>query len=111
MEKKKFKFSNIYMVFGSIFVILAMFLTDDNGGIIRNLPFGSSTITFLLFASASVVGVSVFYISWKACMDYVNFRDIYKKIMEDKGGLPAALFYVGTSIFAVAISNVVSKFF
>lgn len=109
MEKKsRLRFSRLFIGLGSLIVIIAMFLTDPDSGLIQGLPFGGNTVTYLLFVASSIVGIGILYLSVRACFDYVDPEELYKKIKTEP--LAASLFVVARSIYAVGIAIVIYAF-
>ena len=85
---KYFRFRNLFMVGGSLIVMLYLFLSDPNGG---NL-----TIPFLAKLATPII--AVFFAHWarKALFDYLDMEQLYRKARETATG--AGLAFVGLCI-------------
>ena len=93
-------------LFGSLFVIITMFLVDHDGGLIKDLPFGSSTVTYLVYMSTGIVGVGILYICERALFYAINYLQVVKKAMEHPIG--AGLVAVAIPLQMVAVAIVLS---
>lgn len=104
MEKEKVvNVRSIFLGLGSIIVIIAMFLTDQDGGIIQDLPFGSSTATFLIYLSTAIIGVGLLYLCERALFYYVDYYDVYKKALLTENGPGMIMVAISLQMIAVAI--------
>lgn len=104
MEKEKvINIRSLFLGFGSLFVVLVMLLTEADGGLIQNLPFGSSTATFLIYLSTAVVGVGVLYLCERALFYYVDYFAVYKKAMNTENGPGMIMVAISLQMIAVAI--------
>lgn len=106
--KKKIKFRYVFMLIGAILVTASLFLSEYDVGLVQNLPFGASTITYLIFISTPILGVGLLYLSKIANFDYVNFKKVFEKCAEDRTSL--AIWFVGASIQILAIAVVINAF-
>lgn len=86
--KDLLRFRNLFMVGGSLIVMLYLFLSDPNGG---NL-----TIPFLAKLATPII--AVFFAHWarKALFDYLDMGQLYRKARETATG--AGLAFVGLCI-------------
>lgn len=104
MEKEKVvNVRSIFLGLGSLIVIIAMFLTDPDGGIVQNLPFGSSTATFLIYLSTAIIGVGLLYLCERALFYYVDYFEVYKKAMTTENGPGLVMLAISLQMVAVAI--------
>lgn len=93
-------------LFGSIIVILTMFLVDNDGGLIKNLPFGATTVSYLVYMSSGIVGVGILYMCERTLFYTINYMQVVKKAMEDSTG--AGLVALAISLHMVAVAIVLS---
>lgn len=103
---KKEKMLNVKTIFlggGSFLVILAMYLTDPDKGLIRNLPFGSSTTTFLIYLCTAIIGVGLLYLCERALFYYVNYYEVYTKALKTENGPGLIMLAISLQMVAVAI--------
>jgi hypothetical protein len=85
---KPFRFRNLFMVGGSLIVMLYLFISDPNGG---NL-----TLPFLAKLATPVIAVFFAHLARKALFDYLDMGQLYRKAKETATG--AGLAFVGLCI-------------
>lgn len=105
MKFAKPRFRNMYMIYGSLFVLTMWILTDPDLGLIYNLPIGGSTVAMLMILMKAVLYVALLHLSRKALMDYLNLDVLFKKAAETPDGAGKAI--IGVSIIYVAIALVI----
>lgn len=99
--RKYFRHRNIFMIGGSLIVLLFLLISDPNIGslnipFLTGLPIGSTTLTFLAKLATPVIAVWFAYMSRKALFDYLEMAALYRKAKETATG--AALVFVGVCI-------------
>lgn len=99
------RFRNIYVIFGSLLVIFAWFLTDPDLGLIADLSFGASTIATLMILAKAVLYVALLHYSRKALFDYLNLGEYFESAKTTPYSASIAL--VAVSIFTLAIAVVI----
>ena len=96
-------FRFIFMGIGSVLLVLAMFLSDPDSGLIQNLPVGGGTIATLLILALSILYVGVLHLSRKALLDYIKLEEFFKSALRTPEGSGLALCGVGLIMISVSI--------
>jgi hypothetical protein len=86
--KEHFRFRNIFMIGGTLIVMVYLYLSDPNGG---NL-----TIPFLAKLATPVVAVWFAHLARRALFDYADMETLLKKARETATG--AGLAFLGLCI-------------
>lgn len=89
---------------GIPFIILIMFLTDPDKGILNDVGFGSTTISTLIFLAQGVLGVGILYLCERAMFYLVDWMEVYRKAMQTENGPGMILIAISISLVAVAIT-------
>jgi multisubunit Na+/H+ antiporter MnhB subunit len=82
------RYRDKFMFVGTGVVLLALFLSDPDGGILQNLPFGGSTIAGLLVFSKAILALAFAHYGRKALFDYPegDFQTTAAKALEGSTG-------------------------
>lgn len=99
------RFRNVFLGIGSLLVVLVLLLSDPDSGFVRNLPFGASTLSFLIILVSSVLYIGVLHLGRKALLDYIDLEEYFKKAKLSPEGAGAAL--IAVALFSVSISLVI----
>lgn len=99
----KVRFRNVFIGFGSILVVLVLFLSDPDGGFIQNLPFGSSTLSTLIILLTSILYIGLLHYARKGLLDYLDIEIYFKKALQTPEGAGKALIAVGLMMLAIAV--------
>lgn len=99
------RFRNIFIGIGSIIVTIILLMSDPDSGFIRNLPFGSGTLSFLIILSSSVLYIGLLHVARKGLFDYIDLGVYAKKASQDPIG--AAIVFLGVCISMLAIAIVI----
>lgn len=99
----KLNVRTIFFGVGSIIVILAMLLTDPDGGLIQNLPFGSSTATFLIYLSTCFIGIALLYLCERVMFSYVIYQDVYNRALKTENGPGMIMIAISLQSIAFAL--------
>lgn len=102
--KEGIKFRHVYFVFGVILAILLTLVADPDSGVGLKLPFGASTVSFLIYLFSTVLYVGIHHISLKACFDYFNMFETIQTAVSTPVG--AGLVVIGVGLHAIAIALV-----
>lgn len=86
--KEHFRFRNIFMIGGTLIVMLYLFISDPNGG--------NMTIPFLAKLATPIVAVWFSHLARRALFDYADMELLLKKARETATG--AGLAFVGLCI-------------
>lgn len=86
--KEFFRFRNLFMIGGTLLVMVYLFFSDPNGG---NL-----TIPFLAKLATPVIAVWFAHLGRKALFDYLDMAVLYRKAKETATG--AGLAFIGLCI-------------
>lgn len=100
----KLRFRNVYMVLGSFLVLCVWVLSDPDAGLIRDLPFGASTVATVIILLKSVLYVGMLHISRKALIDYVDLKPYFDKALQTSEGAGRALIAVSLIMIAIALT-------
>lgn len=99
------RFRHYYMGVGSLLVLAIWMLTDPDLGILKNLPFGGSTLATFVITLKVVVYVAILHLSRKALFDYINMERVFKKAITTASG--AGSIAIAMSVVCLAISVLV----
>ncbi len=98
------------MTLGSLLVIILWLLTDPDDNIISHLPFGASTIATLVILLKSILYISVWHLTRKAVLDYLDLKTVMQKAMQSPEGagrvaMSVAIIYVAIAIVIYAATH------
>lgn len=96
------QFRTVFLGIGSVLVLALLLLSDPSEGLLKQLPFGSSTLGLLLNLAISVLYVGFLYLARRGLLDFADTEDLYKKALETPQG--AGLYFIGIGLYSVAIS-------
>lgn len=99
------RFRNVFLLVGGLLVLIILLLSDPDGGLINNLPFGASTLTLLISLVVSILYIGMLHAGRKALLDYINLEDIIKKAVQTSDG--AGLVTIGIGLMMISIAIVV----
>lgn len=99
------RFRQVFMTWGSIFVIVLLMLMDPDFGIIQHLQVGGKAIADLLILLKSIMYVGVLHLSRKALFDYpeCDFRKIAAMAIKTPEGAGKLSIGLGLAMIAVSI--------
>lgn len=97
------KFRNVFLGIGSILTILVLFLSDPDGGLVQNLPFGSGTVSLLIMLVISILYIGLLHLARKALFDYINLEVYFKKALLTPEGSGMALISIAIAMVAIAV--------
>jgi hypothetical protein len=86
--KEHLRFRNIFMIGGTLIVMLYLFISDPNGG--------NMTIPFLAKLATPIVAVWFSHLARRALFDYADMESLLKKARETATG--AGLTFLGLCI-------------
>lgn len=91
--KEYFRFRNLFMVGGTLVILVYLYLSDPNGG----------DLTIPFFAKLATPVVAVFFAHWarKALFDYLDMGQLLKKARETATGAGLAFLGVCLVIFGL----------
>ena len=103
------RYRDYFMVIGSLVVLLALFATDPDSGILQALPFGGSTIAGLLIFSKALIALAFAHYGRKVLFDYKegNFQQAAAKALESPTG--AGLLTIAFAIIFFALVGLFGK--
>lgn len=99
------RFRHVFMGIGGFLVLLILLITDPDGGILKNIPFGSSTLSLLIILLASILYIGMLHLARKSLVDYINLEEYFKKALMTPEGAGLAL--IGVGLIMVSISLVI----
>lgn len=102
-DKSKFRFRNVYMLGGSILVLLITLITDPDSEIIQNLGFGSGAIASIVILVKSILYVAMLHFSRRALFDYFDFEECIKQGMRTSDGAGRIAIAISIAMLAIAI--------
>lgn len=87
------RFRYWFMFGGSGVMLAALFSTDPDVGWIQELPFGSSTLSWLLLMARGIVALTFAHLGRKALFDYpeADMQKLFRKSLEGSTGAGLAL--------------------
>jgi len=99
------RFRNIFIGIGSLLVVLVLFMSDPDGGLVQNLPFGAGTLSTLIILLLSILYVGLLHFSRKALLDYLNLEELFNKAKFSPEGSGLAI--IGIGLIMISISLVI----
>lgn len=100
---KRPRFRNVVLIWGAVFVILAMFMTDPDHGMMYKIPLGASTAAWLLGIAKVVVAVAGSYILTKARFDYKSSDSMTLFQNAKEGNMASAVALLAKTLFEIAV--------
>lgn len=97
------KFRNVFLGLGSVLTILVLFMSDPDGGLVQNLPFGSGTVSLLIMLVISILYIGLLHLARKALFDYLDLEAYFKKALLTPEGSGMALISVAIAMVAIAV--------
>lgn len=97
------RFRYVYMGLIGVLVLLLLLLTDPDSGLIDNLPFGATTLAYIIFCFKSVLGIIFLHVSRKGLMDYIDLKLFYDKAISSSEGAGLATIGVGLVFLSIAL--------
>ena len=105
MQIKHPRFRDTFLIIGAVFVTILYILTDPNLHILKNMPFGASTLVLLTTLLKSVWYVGFLYVSIRAILDRIDLEQLFENA--DKTPEGSARVLIAISIMMVAIAIVI----
>ena len=101
------KYRDKFMLIGVSVVLISLFVSDPDSGILQNLPWGGSTIAGILMFSKGIFAVAFAHYARKAYFDYPegDFQTVAAKALEGTTG--AGLLAVA---FAIVLHGLLGLF-
>ncbi len=97
------RFRYVYMGLIVTLVLALLLLTDPDSGLIDNLPFGATTLVYILFCFKSVLGVVFLHVSRRALLDYIDLKSVFDKAMTSSEGAGSATIGIGLIFLSIAL--------
>lgn len=101
------RYRDKFMFIGTGVVLLALFASDPDVGVLNSLPFFGSTLAGLLIYSKAILGVAFAHYARKALFDYpeADMQSLAKKALESAEG--AGMYAIAVAIMFAAIAYLV----
>lgn len=100
---KRPRFRPTFLLGGSILVVIALFLTDPDAGMIYKLSVGSSTVASLLMIARGIIAVACAHYSYKALFDYPSADGSAMWDEARKGNMAAAITILARVLLQIAL--------
>lgn len=97
------RFRNIFIGIGSLLVIILLLLSDPDGGLVQNLPFGAGTLSTIIILVVSILYVGLLHYSRKALLDYLDLEEFFNKAKLTPEGSGLAIIGIGLIMVSVSI--------
>lgn len=97
------RFRDVFIGIGGILTIVVLLLSDPDGGMVQNLPYGSGTVSLLITLFISILYIGVLHVGRKALIDYIDLQEYFRKAIQTPEGAGMALIGVGTIMISIAI--------
>lgn len=97
------RFRNIFIGIGSLLVIILLLLSDPDGGLVQNLPFGAGTLSIIIILVISILYVGLLHFSRKALLDYLDLEELFNKAKLTPEGSGLAIIGIGLIMVSVSI--------
>ena len=98
------RFRNVFLLIGGLLVIIIMLLSDPDGGLINNLPFGATTLSTLIVLVISILFIAMLHLGRRALLDYIDLSEIIKKAVQTSDGAGMVVIGVGLIMISIAIT-------
>ncbi len=99
----KLRFRYVYMLFGSLLILGALFVTSPDQEILTNLSYGAGFIATIVLMLRAVLYVAILHYSRKALFDYINIEELYDKAKLEPTAAAIAMLSVSVSLIAVSM--------
>lgn len=103
----KWTFRHTYIFIASFLVLMSLFITDPDNGIIQNMAIGASLVATLVLIVKPILSITILHFSRKGLFDYVDFSKLYEKASETSTG--AGLFAIAMAVAMLAIAVVIAS--
>lgn len=97
------RFRFVFLGIGSILTLLVLLLSDPDGGLVQNLPFGSATLSLLIVLVSSILFIGLLHLARKALLDYIDLEQYFKKALLSPEGAGYAIIGIGIMMLSVAV--------
>lgn len=97
------RFRNIFIGIGSLLVIILLLLSDPDGGLVQNLPFGAGTLSTIIILVVSILYVGLLHYSRKALLDYLDLEELFNKAKLTPEGSGLAIIGIGLIMISVSV--------
>lgn len=97
------RFRNIFLGIGSLLTIALLLLSDPDGGLVSNLPFGGATLSTLIVLVTSILFIGLLHLARKAYVDYIDLEQFFKKAIGTPEGAGLALIAIGLMMVSIAL--------
>jgi len=97
------RFRNVFLGIGGFLTLLVLLMSDPDGGLIKNLPFGAGTLSILIVLVSSILYIGVLHLGRKSLIDYINLEQYFKKALLTPEGAGLALIGVGLMMVSIAL--------
>lgn len=98
----------------STLAFLLVLLIDPDSNYALELPFGATTVVWMVGVLKSSIGITMLHYARKAMFDYIDMGELYRVIMEapvEQRAIGAGLFTIGVGLFVNAFALIISKAF
>lgn len=97
------RFRQVFVGMGSLLTVGVLLLSDPDGGLVKNLPFGSGTLSILIILVSSILYIGLLHFARKGLIDYIDLEQYFKKALQTPEGAGLALIGVGLIMVSIAI--------
>ena len=97
------RFRHVFMGIGGFLVFLLLLITDPDGGILKNIPFGSSTLSLIIILLTSILYIGMLHLARKGIVDYIDLEEYFKKALMTPEGAGLALIAVGLIMVSISL--------
>lgn len=109
--KRRLRFRYVYMALGTLLVLFSLFAGDPDVGWIQDLPYGSTFIANNLIALRIVAFVTLFHLTRRALIDYVNLSRFFRRAYETPEGSGLATVAVGLICIGIGLVFIAAALF
>lgn len=97
------RFRNVFLGIGSLLTVLVLLLSDPDGGLVQNLPFGTGTVSLLITLVISILYIGLLHLARKGLFDYIDLSVYFKKALETPQAAGMALIAIALAMISVSI--------
>lgn len=99
----KLRFRYVYMIFGSLLILGALFVASPDHTFLSELPYGAGFIATIVLMLRAVLYVAILHYSRKALFDYIDLEELYLKAKTEPLAAAVAMVAIAISLIAVSL--------
>lgn len=98
------RFRHVFLGIGSFLVAILLLLSDPDGGLVQNLPFGAGTLSTLIILVTSILFIALLHVARKSLFDYLDLEVYFRKALMSPEGAGMALIAVALAMISISLA-------